>query len=101
MGSRLELHDLLVDILGSRNVYFQPPESIKLQYPAIVYSKSNIDNRHADDRVYKQTHSYSITVIDKNPDSDIVNKMSMVPRIRFDRNFVSDNLNHNVFTLIY
>jgi len=33
MGTRLELQNLLENILGSRNVYFQPPENLKLNYP--------------------------------------------------------------------
>ena len=45
MKTRLELDEELVKILGSKNVYFQPPESLKLNYPAIVYSLSNISNR--------------------------------------------------------
>lgn len=101
MGTRLELHEILVDILGSRNVYFQPPEKTKLQYPAIVYSRSRIANDHANDDVYKQSLSYELTVIDSNPDSDIVIKISLLPMCRHDRHFKSDNLNHDVFTIYY
>lgn len=101
MHSRLDLHEMLCDILGSRNVYYSPPASVKINYPAIVYSRSNIDNTYADDSVYKQSHLYSITIIDVNPDSEIVEKMSRVPRCRFDRHFVSDNLNHDTFTIYY
>ena len=68
MHNRLDLHELLCEVLGSRNVYYSPPESVKLKYPAIVYSRSNIENTFADDSVYKQAHLYSITIIDANPD---------------------------------
>ena len=101
MHNRLDLHEMLCDILGSRNVYYSPPESVKLKYPAIVYSRSNIENAFADDSVYKQAHLYSITIIDANPDSEIVEKMSMVPKCKFDRHFVSDGLNHDIFTIYY
>ena len=30
MAPRLELDQILRDILGSANVYFQPPESVKM-----------------------------------------------------------------------
>lgn len=66
-NSRLELQRKLVDILGSTNVYFQPPESLKLKYPAIIYKLENIGNRYANDDVYKQDRSYSLTYIDANP----------------------------------
>lgn len=101
MNSRLKLHELLCEALGSRQVYFQPPETVKMKYPAIVYSRNNISNRHANDDVYIQSPSYSITVIDKNPDSDIVDKVSLLPRCRFDRHYTSDNLNHDTFTIYY
>lgn len=98
---RLELHELLCEVLGSKHVYFQPPESKKLEYPAIVYSKSDIDNKFADDIVYMQSQSYTITVIDRDPDSEIVERVSKLPRCRYDRPYKSDNLNHDVFTIIY
>lgn len=92
---------MLEDILGSRNVYYQPPSSIKLNYPAIIYSRSDIPNRFADDKVYKQDRVYELTVIDYNPDSEIVSKVSQLPMCRFSRHFTSDNLNHDVFILYY
>ena len=101
MGSRLELQNLLESILGSRNVYYQPPESIKIKYPAIIYSRNNIDNNFADDVVYMQNHTYQIIVIDANPDSEIVNKISKLPMCRYNRHYTSDNLNHDVFILNY
>lgn len=98
---RLELHAELCKVLGSTNVYFQPPESIKMKYPAIVYSRENINNTFANDTVYLQSYSYMITVIDRDPDSDIVERVSKMPKCRYSRHFTSDNLNHDVFTLNY
>ena len=101
MGSRFDLHEILVQKLGSRFVYFQPPASLQMTYPAIVYSRSKIENRFANNSVYGQNYLYTITVIDRDPDSEIVSRVSLIPRIRHDRSFTSDNLNHDVFTLIY
>lgn len=101
LDRRLELHELLCDILGTRHVYYQPPESIKMSYPAIVYKRDNIDNRSADNLIYKQELAYSITVIDKNPDSSIVDDISKLPRCRFERHYTADNLNHDVFQIYY
>lgn len=98
-NDRLALHEILCEALGSRNVYFQPPESVKLKYPAIVYNRNRIENTSADNIVYKQSVSYSITVIDRDPDSEIVERISMIPRIMYDRGYVADNLNHDVFRL--
>lgn len=101
MERRLELHELLVEILGSRNVYFQPPASIKMKYPAIVYSRNDFDNQHADNIPYVQKVGYQIIVIDKNPDSEIVSKIAGLPLCRYDRHYNSDNLNHDVFSIYY
>jgi hypothetical protein len=99
MASRLELQTKLEELLGSRNVYFQPPASVKMQYPAIVYELDDIANRFANDSVYNQSLQYKITVMDFNPDSEIVKRVSKLPRCRFNRHFTSDNLNHDVFTI--
>lgn len=101
MSSRIELQDELENLLGSKNVYYQPPESVKMEYPAIVYRRSNINNNFADDLVYRQSHSYELIVIDKNPDSEIVEEVSKLPSCRYDRHYTADNLNHDVFTIYY
>ena len=99
--SRLDLHEILVEILGSRNVYFQPPESFKLQYPCIVYERSNIYTDYADNINYIKKNQYSVMVIDKNPDSIIPNKLLELPYCQFNRHFVIDNLNHDVLILYF
>lgn len=99
MASRLKLHEVLLGI--TKNVYYQPPSTVKMKYPAIVYAREDIDNTFADDSVYAQSHAYQITVIDENPDSEIVEAVSKLPRCRFNRHFTSDNLNQDVFIVIY
>ena len=101
MNNRLELHEIFCEILGSRNAYFQPPESVKMSYPAIRYSRKDIKNRFANDQVYMQKDCYEVIVIDKDPDGELVKKVSMFPMCSFDRHYVSDNLHHYVFTLYY
>lgn len=101
MASRLNLHEELCALLGSRNVYYQPPASVLIKYPAIIYERSFIRSDFADDTQYIGRVGYSVTVVDKNPDSDIVMNLSKWPYCRFDRHFASDNLNHDVFTLYY
>lgn len=101
MSTRLELHEILCDCLGSRNVYFQPPESIKMQYPAIVYSRDDIENEHANNGVYMQSTAYNVIVIDADPDSEVASKVSKLSQCTFDRRYAADNLNHDSFTLYF
>ena len=101
MASRLELQSKFEDILGSRNVYFQPPSSVRMQYPAIVYSRKNIEGRFANDKIYRKLPCYEAILIDKNPDSEFIDKILDLPYCSFDRHYEADNLNHDVFTIFY
>lgn len=105
MNSRLELHDSLCEIInivepdGDRHTYFQPPASIKMKYPAIVYQLKTIYNVSADDITYRYWPGYELTLIDKKPDSKYVTEILKLPYCKFDRFYVADNLNHWTFTL--
>ena len=101
MPTRLDLQLLLEDLIESRNVYFQPPESVKMKYPAIVYALSNIENAHADNGVYSSYRHYSVTIIDFDPDSELVDKLASIPTCRFERHYPSENLNHWNFSLYF
>ena len=101
MANRLLFHEELVKILGSRNVYFQPPENVKLKYPAIVYSIDNIGTWHADNDPYHHQTRYQVIFIDYDPESDAIDALLSFRMSRFDRHYVSDNLNHYVFTITW
>lgn len=98
MDRRLELHEILCERLGSRNVYYQPPATVKMQYPAIVYHRESNSTFFADDNSYHWKRRYRITVIDSNPDSKIPDEIAKLPMCSFDRAYAADNLNH--FSLI-
>lgn len=99
-ADRERLHDKL--LMFCSNVYFQPPSSTKMVYPCIVYNKSGVDTLNANNRNYKLSDVYQVTVIDRDPDTVIpetlVRTFSMCS---VTTTFVSDNLNHTVLTLYY
>lgn len=101
MDSRPNLQTMLENLLGSRNVYFQPPASVVMKYPAIRYSRDDIQNKHANDGVYKQNIAYELVVIDHDPDSEIVSKVSKLPMCSWVTNYSKDGLHHDVFKLYY
>lgn len=101
MADRLELQSLLEELLGSRNVYYQPPESIKMQYPAIKYSKQIIRSTYANDGKYSMKDCYQLMVIAKSPDNPVIKKLLALPYCSYDRYYVADNLNHDVLTIYY
>ena len=101
MISRLKLQRELEEILGSQNVYFQPPESIKINYPAIVYSRDRIKNDFANNGVYGQGDNYEIITLDSDPDSILPRKVSQMDTARHLKNYTGNNLNYDVFSLTY
>ena len=101
MGERIDLQSLLEELLESRNVYYQPPESIKMQYDAIRYSKKNIESTYANDRKYSMRDCYELIVIAKLPDHPVIKKLLELPYCSYNRHYVADNLNHDVLTIYY
>lgn len=101
MAPRLELQQILVNILGSDNVYFQPPENIHMVYPCIVYHRDDIQINHANDLPYKQVVRYQVTVISQDPDNEFVKQVAELPMCDYDRFFTAENLNHDVFRLFF
>lgn len=101
MASRLELQTLLEELLGSEQVYFQPPSNIQMQYPCIVYARNDSQTEFADNRPYAHAKQYQVTVIDRDPDSELPDKVEALPYCAFDRYFAAENLNHYVFTLYF
>ena len=104
---RLELHNEFIDILGTRGkpvsrVYFQNPESTKMEYPCIKYSLTGVNVIRANNGVYGTYNKYEITVIDYDSDSEIWTKiLTHFQMCSFDRAYPADNLYHTVLTLYY
>jgi hypothetical protein len=99
MGLRQDLQ-LLLEAITPR-VYFQPPPTVKLQYPCIIYKRDYADTKFADNKPYDIVRRYAITVIDSNPDSDIPGKVAALPRCLFNRFYTVDNLNHDVYSMYF
>lgn len=101
MKSRLDLQIELEEILGSRHVYYQPPENLKIEYPAIIYSVNDYIGINADNIKYNNVTQYQIIVVDKKPDNAAIQKILEKPLSSFDRHYSYNNLNHDVITLYY
>lgn len=101
LSQRLLIQTQLEELLGSRNVYFQPPANVKMAYPCIVYARDYVTTSHADNKPYRRAKRYQVTVIDRNPDSEIPDKIGNLPKSQFERHFTADNLNHDVFSVYF
>jgi len=101
MAPRSELHTLLKDLLETDYVYFQPPPNLQMEYPCIVYRRDNADTDFADNKPYSYKKRYLITVIDRDPDSVIPERIASIPTCVFDRFYAADNLNHDTYRLYF
>lgn len=99
MGQRLNLHHILVEI--TPNVYFQPPPDTQMVYPCIVYQRDYGNTKFAGNSPYSFTQRYQVTLIDRNPDTEILVKIAALPMCLYDRGFQTSGLNHDVFILYY
>lgn len=100
--TRLTLQSALEEFLGSRNVYYQPPETIKLKYPCIIYERSRITKVPADNIAYLKHKFYTLTLIHKDADSTLPDDiMDHFKYLDFDRSYKADNLYHDVFSIIW
>lgn len=115
MDKRVTIHQKLLDAMHnaylkaaedypgladfSKNVYFQAPQHI--DYPAIVYERSSGNDLYADGNPYRFEYTYTITIIDTDPDSYILDQVAMLPKSRYIRHYVADNLHHDVFEIFY
>ena len=102
MNKRLALHEKLVELVGSNNVYFQPPASVQISYPCVIYNVGNGDAKHADNMVYNYINSYDLTFIYKKPNIEIIGQvLAALPMCKVTRVYVADNLNHYAFSVYY
>lgn len=101
MASRNDLQRELEKLLGSRNVYYQAPNSVKMEYPAIRYSRSDVDTKFANNKPYLHTNRYEIIVIDRKPDNPVIDDLLKLPMCTYDRHYTAENLHHDVLTLYY
>ena len=101
INSRLNLQTLFESILGNKHVYFQPPDSKKMQYPCIVYKLSGIPEKHADNEGYVSNYCYQVTLIDPDPDTEYVDKIKKIRYTKFVKHFSTQGLNHYVFEINY
>lgn len=99
MATRLTLHQKLIDILGSGNVYYNPPETLKMNFPCIVYSLNYIERIDADNNMYLDFTKYKIVLISKKVDHPAVKELMKLPLTRYSTRYTKDGFYHDAFIL--
>ena len=99
MRTYRDLLHLLQQVVQHNRVYFQPPENLKIGYPAVVFHLSKIEIDRASDVPYKGAKEYSVTLITKDPEPDVIDEILKIPYSSLDATYISDGMNHFVFTV--
>lgn len=101
MGTRLEFQAVLQDIQDGVSVYFQPPSSVLMSYPAVVYNRDSNLATYADNAIYTNKIRYQVTVIDRDPDSLIPDKVMKLPLSKYVRHFTTEGLYHDIYDVYF
>lgn len=96
---RVKVSQMLHSVLGSNNVYFDPPESVKMKYPAIVYKRAKTNTISADNKKFIYYDRYEVTFIRKDADNDVVDAILEFPYCEHNSQYKASDLYHDVFTL--
>jgi hypothetical protein len=96
---REQLHELLKELTD--NVYFQAPPNTGMAYPCILYSWDADSAQYADNELYRHAKRYQVTVIDRDPDSELAEAVLRLRFTGFDRSFKAEDLNHYVYSLFF
>lgn len=99
---RLELHEELCSLLGSRQCYFNPPMGLKLKYPCIVYNPRRPSTLKADNSTYHRRDHYIITTMALDPDNDLADRIAdHFPYAEIENYSTYDNICHALIDLYY
>jgi hypothetical protein len=102
LGRRLELQAILEALAGvGQKVYFQPPASVQMVYPCIVYERDRLSTIFADNNPYRHLQRYQVTVIDREADSVLIPKVAALPLCVSNRHYTANGLHHDAFTLYF
>lgn len=104
LRTRLDLQDYLKEVLGSDDVYYEPPDGARLSYPCICYQLGRMSSRAANNRPdYLEWDSYTVMYIvqealDTRDEDSTLEKLRASEGFVFDRTYVLEKLHHYVFT---
>ena len=101
MNRREEFQEKLSSIPGVRKAYYNAPTNIRMEYPCIRYSIASKKVKFACNGRFVIRDRYTVTLIDRNPESPILQALEEIPYYSFDRMYSADGLHHFVCTIYY
>lgn len=106
VDDRITLHNKLVSILKTftkddkARVWFKRPSNVTMSYPCVVYSRNSPNNKYADNLRYLMSLSYECIVMDKDSDSELVEKiLEEIPSAQLTNEYTNDGIYHYAITI--
>ena len=99
MTEREMIQAILEQTIGSTNVYYQPPATVKIKYPAVVYKLDRIKKTTANNKWYHLKSTYQATLIYKEPDSPLPYEFAKLDKCEHVSHYMSDNLYHDIYSI--
>lgn len=99
-----DVRDKLYLVNNTQNVYYDPPDSIRMEYPCFRFESNNYNVTHADNKAYIKKPRWTVTYITRDVEEieTIADQMlDIFQYCNFDTSFRSDNLEHAVFNLYF
>lgn len=102
MDDRLKLQLILESIDPKAKVYYQPPSSLSIVYPCMIYKDAPSHINRASDGLYRYVRCYELSYISKSPNMEISKEiLSRFNYSKMNSSYVSDGLIHSIFTIYY
>ena len=88
MANRMTLHRKFKVICPK--VYFQAPDSEKMEFPCIRYQLNDVKSTMADDLIYVGRREYRVQILSRDVDTEILGQVLALPFTKF-KNFMTVN----------
>nr|DAD73345.1 MAG TPA: tail completion protein [Siphoviridae sp. ctKm44]DAE09866.1 MAG TPA: tail completion protein [Siphoviridae sp. ctJdE31] len=103
MSKRMLIRDVLMKAIQKSNedykLFYNPVSNTNLTYPCILYKRSAVRQRHADNIRYHTHESYEITVIDKRVESPVIDILLDSQYCVYENEFIVDNMHHTILKI--
>lgn len=96
--SLIELQAEYAALEGVKNAYYQDPGDSSMHPPYVMIDESAPnDVKHADNVIFSKMKGYQITLVLRDPVSEIPDLVEALPYTRFDRKFRTNGLHHYTY----
>ena len=103
MSKRMLIRDILMKAIQKSNedykLFYNPTSNTTLTYPCILYKRTGIRQRHADNICYHSHEVYQVTIIDKRVGTPILPQLLENQYCVYENEFIVDNMHQTILKI--